>query len=71
MIDFRNMTSSEFIGFKADTITRYAEEMAISGDWDRIDAIHRAQEAFDALLPSGLTTTGAFKQTTLKSHKIY
>lgn len=56
----RQMTADDYAAWRAATIPEYAEEKTVSGAWSRDEALQRATESLDSLLPAGLETPGHF-----------
>lgn len=50
------MSDSEYEQFAAESVRGYAEEKAQAGTWSREEALDRAQEEFDLLLPQGVAS---------------
>ena len=60
MTMLRGMTESEFPEFLQRTVPEYAEEKARAGNWAAEESLQKAKEAFDSLLPQGLSTTNQY-----------
>ena len=54
----RQMSSSEFVEFRAQEIRGYATEQVRAGNWSEDEAESRSAEQTDSLLPLGVETPG-------------
>ena len=54
----RQMSSSEFVAFRAREIRGYADEQVRVGNWTEEEAESRSAEQTDSLLPLGIETHG-------------
>jgi ribosomal protein S18 acetylase RimI-like enzyme len=50
------MTQSEYLAFVSNAMPAYASDKVASGQWSEAESVELARQAFDALLPQGLTT---------------
>ncbi len=52
----RPMTPDEYAAWKQSSIPAYAQEKVVSGAWRADEALQKATQEFDSMLPDGLDT---------------
>src|SRR5579871_5987004 len=57
-ISLEYMTDNEFGAFGVQSISTYAAEMVIAGDWASDSAVEQARSQWHAILPDGVLTEG-------------
>lgn len=63
----RPMTAAEYAAWTQQTVPAYAAEKVASGAWAAADALDRARQEFESLLPDGQDTKDHFLYTVLSA----
>lgn len=63
MINLRPMTTAEFAEYLVRTVPEYADEKVKAGNWSEEEALQKAQEVYDNLLPQGVATPDNYLYT--------
>ena len=56
MPEIRPLVDVEYAAWKHESIAAYARDKVESGAWDDYDAVEKATQEFESLLPQGLST---------------
>ncbi|MEI5905865.1 GNAT family N-acetyltransferase [Bacillus spongiae] len=69
MVNLKPMTSQEFDLYLKKSVVQYAEQKVLSGNWRKEEAVERAKNQFNELLPNGLNTNDHFLFTIFDVHQ--
>lgn len=56
MVTLQSMSQTDYDSLMGAAIQRYAEEKVIAGTWAEEEALEKAEDQFDSLLPKGIHT---------------